>query len=123
MNSVSEAVNYGVPIICLPLSGDQPFVAWRVADELEMGIRLQPDKNLTIEKVKDAIHEILFNPKYRQKAHDLSVISKRYAGHKDACENIVEFLLKNDHKINKFEKKSKQSKISRFFNSILKSTY
>jgi UDP:flavonoid glycosyltransferase YjiC (YdhE family) len=29
MNSVSEAVNYGVPIICLPLSGDQPFVAFR----------------------------------------------------------------------------------------------
>jgi hypothetical protein len=24
MNSVSEAINYGVPIICLPLSGDQP---------------------------------------------------------------------------------------------------
>jgi UDP:flavonoid glycosyltransferase YjiC (YdhE family) len=48
MNSVSEAINYGVPIICLPLSGDQPFVAWRVADELGMGIRLQPDVSLTV---------------------------------------------------------------------------
>jgi zeaxanthin glucosyltransferase len=29
MNSVSEAVNCGVPFICLPLSGDQPMVAFR----------------------------------------------------------------------------------------------
>ena len=95
MNSVSEAVNYGVPIICLPLSGDQPFVAWRVADELGMGIRLQPDSNLTIEKVKNTINEILKNPVYRNRANDLSKISKRYNGHKTACDLTVN-LLKQD---------------------------
>lgn len=76
MNSVSEAVNYGVPIICLPLSGDQPFVAWRVADELGMGIRLQPDADLTVDKVKNTILQILNNPSYRLKAQELSNISK-----------------------------------------------
>ena len=96
MNSVSEAVNYGVPIICLPLSGDQPFVAWRVADELGVGIRLQPDKHLTIDKVKTAIDTIINNPIYRERAHNFSLISKTYDGHKLACEHIVNFLKQHE---------------------------
>ena len=96
MNSVSEAVNYGVPIICLPLSGDQPFVAWRVADELGVGVRLQPDKHLTIDKVKTAIDTILNNPIYRERAHKFSVISKTYDGHRLACEHTVNFLKQNE---------------------------
>ncbi len=92
MNSVSEAIHYGVPIITLPLSGDQPFVAWRVADELGMGIRLQPDKELTVPMVKEAIHQVLSNPVYRQRAADLSLISKRYVGYVIAADYLIEFL-------------------------------
>ncbi len=96
MNSASEAIQYGVPIICLPLSGDQPFVAWRVADELGIGIRLQPDENLTIDKVKSSISKILTDPSYREKAYDLSLISKQYSGHKKAVEHVVSFLSQNE---------------------------
>ncbi len=96
MNSASEAIQYGVPIICLPLSGDQPFVAWRVADELGIGIRLQPDKDLTIEKVKISISKVLTDPSYRTKAYDLSLISKQYSGHKKAVEHVVDFLAQNE---------------------------
>ena len=96
MNSVSEAINYGVPIICLPLSGDQPFVAWRVADELGMGIRLQPDASLTVERVKESIAEILRNPTYKQQAAHLSQISQTYAGHVTACDLTVSFIQQND---------------------------
>ena len=96
MNSVSEALQYGVPIICLPLSGDQPFVAWRVADELGIGIRLQADDELSVSKVKNAISEILDNPIYRERANDLSLISKRYCGHKLATEHLINFLNENE---------------------------
>jgi hypothetical protein len=96
MNSVSEALQYGVPIICLPLSGDQPFVAWRVADELGIGIRLQADGELTVNKVKEAVSEILNKPIYRERANDLSLISKRYRGHELAVEHLVNFLRQNE---------------------------
>ena len=96
MNSVSEAIQYGVPIICLPLSGDQPFVAWRVADELGMGIRLQPDATLTVDKVKESIGEILTNPSYKQQATHLSKISQTYTGHVTACDLTVNFIQEND---------------------------
>lgn len=97
MNSVSEAINYGVPIICMPLSGDQPFVAWRVADELGVGVRLQPnDENLTEDVVEQAMRKVLSDPSYRQKALALSQISKCYMGHKSAVEHTVQFLRENE---------------------------
>ncbi|CAF0718066.1 unnamed protein product [Brachionus calyciflorus] len=92
MNSVSEAVNYGVPIICIPLSGDQPFVAWRVADELGIGIRLQPDESLTVERVIASVKTILNDPSYREKAQELARLSKNYAGHKTAKDHTIKFL-------------------------------
>lgn len=96
MNSVSEAINYGVPIICLPLSGDQPFVAWRVADELGIGVRLQPNSELTVDVVEAAMRKVLDNPMYRQKALALSQVSKSYSGHKSAVEHTIQFLLENE---------------------------
>ncbi len=109
MNSVSEALQYGVPIICLPLSGDQPFVAWRVADELGIGIRIQADDELTVNKVKNAITEILNNPVYRERSNDLSLISKRYCGHKLATEHLIEFLKQNENIIEQNNKLSRSS--------------
>jgi UDP:flavonoid glycosyltransferase YjiC (YdhE family) len=95
MNSVNEAIHYGVPIITLPLSGDQPFVAWRVADELKMGILLQPN-TLSVEKVINAINEITNNPIYRQKAKEFSLISKQYKGHVIASNCIIDYVNKNE---------------------------
>ena len=44
MNSTSESIYFGVPMICLPLSTapDQLLITYRVADELGLGIRLNP---------------------------------------------------------------------------------
>lgn len=94
MNSISEAVHYGTPIVCIPLSGDQPFIAWHVTKELNMGIRLVSNENLTSEKLKSAMNEVLTDALYRQRATELSEISKRYPGHLNASELIVEYMLK-----------------------------
>lgn len=100
MNSVSEAITYGVPIITLPLSGDQPFVAWRLCDDLNMGIRLQPDpETLTVELVRETIGKLLTNPIYRQEANRLSEISNKYNGTKIATDMIVEFVNKSEAEI------------------------
>lgn len=44
MNSTSEAIKYGVPIVAIPIDGDQPLVAMRTCQELFLGIRLDPMK-------------------------------------------------------------------------------
>ena len=94
MNSVSEAIHYAVPIICLPLSGDQPMVALRV-EELGIGIRLQADHELTMNKVKNAITEILGNSSYFENVNELSLKSKMNNGHVKAADYLIEFLNKN----------------------------
>lgn len=96
MNSMSEAMQYGVPTICIPLSGDQPFVAWR-ADELGIGIRLSADETLTIDTVKAAISKILTDSSYREKAYDYALISKQYCGHKTAVEQVIAFVDKHEN--------------------------
>lgn len=94
MNSVSEAIHYAVPIICLPLSGDQPMVALRV-EELGIGIRLQADHELTMNKVKNAITQILSNSSYFENVNELSLKSKMNNGHVKAADYLIEFLNKN----------------------------
>ena len=94
MNSISEAVHFGTPIVCIPLSGDQPLIAWHITKELNLGIRLISNENLTREKLKNALNEVLTNPLYRQRATELSEISKRSAGHLNASELVVEYMRK-----------------------------
>ena len=40
MNSASEAIHFGVPLVCVPQDFDQMRVAYRVSDELGVGVRL-----------------------------------------------------------------------------------
>jgi len=57
MNSTSEAVHYGVPMICIPMALDQYLVANRV---VELGLGVQLDKNCLNEiKIKHSILKIL----------------------------------------------------------------
>jgi UDP:flavonoid glycosyltransferase YjiC (YdhE family) len=67
-----------------------------LADELGMGIRLQPNKDLSVEKVKNAINKVLKEPSYRERACELSALSRTYAGHRIASECLVQFLKENE---------------------------
>jgi MGT family glycosyltransferase len=92
MNSISEALHYGVPIVCIPLHGDQPLIAWRIADELQMGLRLLSNNELNVEKLKNALEKVLENPKYRERAKELSEISQKQHGHISASELTLEYI-------------------------------
>ena len=56
MNGVQEALHSGVPIIVLPVFGDQPANADRIAHH-GLGIRLDPD-DLTSVQIIESIHKI-----------------------------------------------------------------
>ncbi len=61
MNNTSESIYFGVAMICLPLStaADQPLIAYRVADELGLGFRLNPTKKLDTIHLSKCIVNIL----------------------------------------------------------------
>ncbi len=82
--------------MCLPLGGDQPLIAWRVADELGIGIKLLVDSDLSVNRVKNAVSELLDDPIYRKRVTDLSIISKRFVGHKLAVQHIINYLHQNE---------------------------
>lgn len=91
MNSSSEAIRYGVPVICIPLDADQPSVAKRLADELKLGVRLDKD-NINKNNVRRAIHEIFKNDIYLNNMIEFSKISAKYNGAESGAD-VVEGLL------------------------------
>ena len=67
MNSVSEALYFDVPLVMIPMTSDQPFVAGRVK-ELGAGMVLD-QHHLSPIQLQDAIMEVLHNSIYREQAH------------------------------------------------------
>lgn len=67
MNSVSEALYFDVPLVMIPMTSDQPFVAGRVK-ELGAGIVLD-QHHLNAIQLQEAIMEALHNPIYKEQAH------------------------------------------------------
>jgi MGT family glycosyltransferase len=93
MNSTSEAINFGVPMICLPmaLGVDQPLVAYRVADELGLGIRLKAN-DLDCTVLKDSILKILNDETYAERCLLYRDISQKYDGHQNTVKIIQDIL-------------------------------
>lgn len=74
MNSVTEASTKGVPMICIPIFGDQPHNAQMMKDK---GIAVIIQKNnITKQSIVEAINEILTNQKIKQNVRQLSKMVK-----------------------------------------------
>lgn len=97
MNSTSETIKYGVPIIAIPIEGDQPIVSVRACDELMLGIRFDPLK-LRANDVGDAIEQVLSDPKYLRNAQEMSRISAKYNGAVQGAKIVVDFLSQSNNK-------------------------
>jgi UDP:flavonoid glycosyltransferase YjiC (YdhE family) len=91
MNSASEAVHYAVPVICIPIQADQPLVARRMADELNLGKQFDP-LDLNVDKLARAINEILSDSSYLERTLALSRISRKHDGNVNGCKEILNFL-------------------------------
>jgi len=95
MNSVNEALYYGVPLLIVPMAADQPIVAGRVA-ELGAGKTLNRE-TLTAEEMRDSVTELLGNESYRESSARIGVTLREAGGQKKAMEHIRAF--KRDHGI------------------------
>jgi len=91
-NSTSEAVHYGVPMVCIPITADQPMVAYRAADELGLGIRLLP-KNVSVANVRETVNRVLGDKRYHERVLRLSLVSRRYNGSQNAARIAYDYAL------------------------------
>ena len=94
MNSTSEAIHYGCPMLCLPITADQPLVAYRAADELGLGIRLDI-KTIKKATVMNAISRILNEDSYLERVLVFSKLSRKYKGTVNSADLIIKYLQSN----------------------------
>ena len=87
MNTVMQSLSFGVPIVALPITHDQPAIAARVA-WAEAGVTM-PMKSITPEKLRDASTRVMNTPIYRARAQALSQAIKT-AGGVERAADIVE---------------------------------
>ena len=97
MNSTSEAIHYGVPMVCIPNTVDQPLNAYRVADELGAGIRIV-SADLSAEKVRDAVCRILTDKRYLERCLRLTQVSRRHNGSLNAARIARDYALEHMNK-------------------------
>ena len=88
MNSVSESLYFGVPLIMLPQTAEQVGVAERV---YQLGAGLKLDKS-DAPSILDAINKILAEDPYRKNAKIISDGFKRCSGAKGAADKILQVL-------------------------------
>jgi sterol 3beta-glucosyltransferase len=68
--TTAAGLRAGVPSIVIPFFGDQPFWGQRVAD-LGVGTAPIPRKQLTVDRLTKAIHQVVTDRSMRQRAADL----------------------------------------------------
>lgn len=85
MSTVGKALEYGVPMVCIPLLGDQPDNAARVVAR-GAGIRL--DRNASPEQIRRAIERVLNEPRFRAGARRLAAVLAREDGAEAAAVEI-----------------------------------
>ena len=89
MNSVSEALYYNVPLVVIPITADQPFVAQRVS-ELGAGISLIKDK-VSEENLKHSLERIMSEETFVINAKQISESFKKAGGYRRAADEIFNF--------------------------------
>lgn len=86
MNSVSESLYFGVPLVMLPQTPEQCGVANQV---FQLGVGIKPDKS-DASSILYAINKIFANSKYKQNAIELSKGFNRCSGAKGAADKIIQ---------------------------------
>lgn len=88
LNSVNEALYYGVPVIAVPQANDQPMVARRLVN-LGAGLSMKMSE-ITPELLRDYVTQILTNGSYKQKSIELGNSFIQAGGYKIAADYILQ---------------------------------
>ena len=78
-------------MICIPIDTDQPLVAYRVADELGLGISLD-FTTMSEDDICDNVKKILADETFYERTNRYSMISHKYPGALNGANLIIEFL-------------------------------
>ncbi|MBS4215179.1 macrolide family glycosyltransferase [Neobacillus rhizophilus] len=89
MNSVHEGLYYGVPLIVIPQSADQPIIAGQVA-KLGAGITLQM-QNLTANQLSETLDQVLKQPSYQKAAASIGESFQKSGGYHQAVDEIFKY--------------------------------
>lgn len=89
MNSVHEALYFGVPLIVVPMSADQPIVAGRIA-ELETG-RVLNISTLTVEQLRECVQDVLTSADIRDNSVKIGLSLRQAGGQQAAMSEIKKF--------------------------------
>ena len=86
LNSVSESLYYGVPVIAIPLANDQPAVAKRL-QELGAGLSLKLE-DITPDSLRLHAETIISDPDYYERCNQISLSFRQAGGYEKAAEYI-----------------------------------
>lgn len=90
-NSASETIQYGVPVICIPIFADQPMVAHRLCHDLKLGIQFDHTR-LQVNELADGIEEMLTNDVYAKNMKHATESSRKCDGVRTSASLIFDFL-------------------------------
>lgn len=91
MNSVNEAMYYGVPMVVLPLATDQPTVADRII-ELGLGRRFS-DKSPSAEDIRQNALSVLSNKSIKAQTEKFRSLTRQSQGLPYAVKAIEEYMV------------------------------
>ncbi|WP_136605399.1 macrolide family glycosyltransferase [Paenibacillus dokdonensis] len=89
MNSTHEGLYYGVPLIVIPQSADQPIIAAQVSN-IGAGITLQM-QSLTPNQLREAAEHVLSLSSFKQAVAGISESFQKSGGYHQAVDEIFEF--------------------------------
>lgn len=95
MNSTHEGLYYGVPLVVIPQSADQPLIARQVAN-IGAGISLQM-QGLTANQLREAAEQVLSGSSYKTAAANIGESFRKSGGYSQAADEI--FAFKRRHQI------------------------
>ncbi|NQX70335.1 glycosyl transferase family 1 [Paenibacillus alba] len=93
MNSAQEGLYYGVPLIVIPQSADQPIIADQVA-HIGAGIELQME-NLTANQLREAADRVLSISSFKKAVANSKESFRKSGGYHQAVDDIFEFKKQN----------------------------
>ncbi|WP_405081065.1 macrolide family glycosyltransferase [Paenibacillus chitinolyticus] len=89
MNSAHEGLYYGVPLVVIPQSADQPMVAGQVA-KIGAGLALQM-QGLTAHQLREAADQVLSLPSFKKAVAYIGESFRKSGGYRQAVDEISEF--------------------------------
>ncbi len=89
MNSTNEGLYYGVPLIVIPQSADQPIIAEQVAN-IGAGIQLQM-QSLTANQLHEAVEHVLNHPSFHRTVSNIKESFQKLGGYHQAVDEIFKY--------------------------------